>query len=86
MKLSFDDHPVYEDTFLSGKAIKTNESHYNDPDNVDFIYSGLLKEGVNNLCKKDKDLFMRGFPEDIRERCIRNIVEGNDGRSLNTFP
>ena len=75
MKLSLDEHPVYGDD----KTLQTKKAHYNDPDNLDLLYSGLLREGVNNLCKIDNDLYMRDFPEEIRERCIRNIVEGKDG-------
>ena len=82
MKLFFYDDTNYGDTYLPGEALKTKEAHYNDPDKLDFPYSGLLKEGVKNLCKKDNDLIMRDFPEDIRKRCIINIVEGKDNRSI----
>ena len=83
MRLSFDDHPVYEDKGKDeDEAFKTKEAHYNDPDKIDFLYFGLLKEGVKTLCKKDNNLVMRDFPEDIRQMCIKNFVEGKDNRSI----
>ena len=61
------------------EAWKTTETaHYNDVDELDSLFSNLLKEGIKLLCKVSETIKFRSLPDDVREKCIKNVKKDKD--------
>ena len=52
----------------------TNATHHHKISEAKSLFSNLLKEGIKRLCKVVGKLQQRPLPDDVREKCIKNIV------------